>query len=516
MTKYYIRPLIVIVSLILPAAGAWAEVRLPAVISDRMVLQQGIENPVWGWADAGEQVTVSIADQKLTATPDDAGKWMVKLKPLQATGEPATLTIEGKNKLVVNDVLVGEVWVCSGQSNMEWSVNSGSASEEEKASADYPQMRMFTVQKAVVGKPAQELKGEWVICTPQTVGGFSAVAYFFGKELHKQLGQPVGLIHTSWGGTPAESWTERSALEADADLKPIVERWEQQLADFEKQVEALPQQLAEWKTAAAAAEAAGRPIPNPPSFPQDPRSHAWRPAGLYNAMIAPLVPYGIKGAIWYQGESNAGRAYQYRKLLPAMVATWRKAWGQGDFPFGIVQLANFTPRNTEPVESDWAELREAQAMTAAQPNNGLAVTIDIGDAADIHPRNKEDVGKRLAAWALSTTYGKEIAGSGPVFESMQVEGNVIRLKFAHTHGGLEARGGPLKGFAVAGEDRKWVWADAKIEGEEVVVTSAHASQPVAVRYAWSNNPECNLYNNAGLPAVPFRTDDWPGVTVNNR
>ena len=377
---------------------------------------------------------------------------------------------------------------------------------------------MFTVKKAVTGKPARSLEGSWAVCGPQTVGNFSAVGYFFGRELHKSLNVPVGLIHTSWGGTPAEAWTEPSALESDPDLRVIAERGRQQVEKFNQEFPAQATAAIEkWKAQADKADAEGRPVP-PLNLPQDPRASPWRPSGLYNAMITPLLPYGIKGAIWYQGESNAGRAYQYRKLLPAMIQSWRTAWGQGDFPFYIVSLANFTPVKPEPGDSDWAELREAQTLTAnTVPNSGQAITIDIGEANDIHPRNKQDVGRRLALVALGKTYQKDVPHNGPTYDSMKVEGDSVRLTFKHTHGGLRARGGEgLKGFAVAGEDKKWHWADAKIEGDTVVVRSDKVQKPVAVRYAWANNPVCNLYNQANLPAVPFRTDDWKGVTADSR
>jgi sialate O-acetylesterase len=379
---------------------------------------------------------------------------------------------------------------------------------------------MFTVKKAVAGKPLTSMEGSWAVCGPQTVGNFSAVGYFFGRELHQRLNVPVGLIHTSWGGTPAESWTESSALESDPDLRVIAERGKQGIEKFRNE---FPTQVAaaieKWKPQADKADAEGRPLP-PLNLPQDPRSSPWRPSGLYNAMISPLLPYAIKGAIWYQGESNAGRAYQYRKLLPAMIQSWRKAWGQGDFPFYIVSLANFTPVKPEPGDSDWAELREAQTLTANNvPNSGQAITIDIGEANDIHPKNKQDVGRRLALVALAKTYQKnDVAHSGPVYDSMNVDGDAVRVTFKHTHGGLLAKGGTesLKGFAVAGEDKKWHWADARIDGESVVVRSDKVQKPAAVRYAWANNPVCNLYNQAGLPAVPFRTDDWKGVTAGAR
>ena len=501
------------------AATAKAEVKLSPLFSDHMVLQQGAEVPVWGTADAGEQVTVSVGDKKATATADAGGKWLAKVGPLSAGG-PVEVSVAGKNTVSIKDVLVGEVWVCSGQSNMEWSVNASGNPDQERSAANYPAVRMFTVKKAVTGKPATTMEGSWAVCNPQTVGSFSAVGYFFGRELHKSLNVPVGLIHTSWGGTPAESWTERSAMEADSDLRPILERWNQQLANYQQQLAQLPAAVEKWRADADRAEAEGRQVP-PFNLPQDPRSNPWRPAGLYNAMIAPLLPYGIKGAIWYQGESNAGRAYQYRKLLPAMIQSWRKAWGQGDFPFYIVSLANFTPVKPEPGESDWAELREAQTLTAMNvPNSGQSITIDIGEANDIHPKNKQEVGRRLALVAMAGAYHKKnVAHSGPVYDSMKVDGDTVRLSFKYTQGGLLAQGPDapaVKGFAVAGDDRKWYWADARIDGESVVVRSDKVSRPVAVRYAWANNPVCNLYNRANLPAVPFRTDDWKGVTADSR
>ena len=504
-----------LLTLVLAATPLRADVKLSPLFGDHMVLQQGMAVPVWGMAAAGEEVTVSFGGQNVTATADDSGKWTAKLAALEASAKPAPLTVKGKNTITVNDVLVGEVWVCSGQSNMEWSVNASANPERERAdAANYPLVRMFTVEKTVAGKPLTTLKGSWDVAGPQTAGRFSAVGYFFGRDLHKALNVPVGLIHTSWGGTPAESWTTAEALASNADFKPIVDRWNQQFAQFGQQLGQLAQAITQWQASAGSAQT---PAPDAP-LPQDPRSSPWRPTGLYNAMIAPVVPYGIKGAIWYQGESNAGRAYQYRKLLPAMIGSWRKAWGQGEFPFLIVSLANFTPVKSEPGDSEWAELREAQTMTANQPNNGQAITIDIGDAADIHPKNKQDVGKRLALVALANSYRKDVPHAGPTYESMSVEGDMIKLKFKHTHGGLQARGGePLKGFAVAGEDRKWHWAEAKIDGQVgVVVRSDKVSKPVAVRYAWANNPVCNLYNKADLPAVPFRTDDWKGITADAR
>ena len=491
--------------------AARADVKLANLFSKSAVLQQGTNVPVWGTAAPGEAVTVTVAGQTAAATADANGKWVAKLPALTAGG-PHELVAKGKNEVKVPDVMIGEVWIASGQSNMEWAVRNGSATEQEVSSANYPNLRMFTVTKSVTSKPAKDVTGAWVPCTPQSVPAFSAVGYYFGKSLHKSLNVPVGIIHTSWGGTPAESWTTLAAMEADADLKPIVDRSRQALDGYAKHLE-------DWRAAAEKAESAGEPIP---PAPRDPSGESWRPAGLFNAMVAPLIPYAIKGVVWYQGESNAPRAYQYRKLLPAMIKSWREAWqqqgGAGDFPFYIVQLANFTPPPTDADQpSDWAELREAQALTAKMPNNGLAVTIDIGDAGDIHPRNKEDVGKRLALVALAKTYGKsDVVHAGPEYESMAVEGDKVRIKFANAAGLTTKDGTPPKGFAVAGEDRKWYWATAAIEGEEVVVRSDKVAKPVAVRYAWAHNPPTNLYNKAGLPATPFRTDDWKGVTADAR
>lgn len=498
---------------LLLACHASAAVKVAPVFGDHMVFQRDLPVPVWGTADAGERVTVSAGGHEASATADGSGKWATKLPALKTSADPVEVTVSGDKggeKVTFKDVLVGEVWIASGQSNMEWIVRNSKDFEQEKASADYPQIRMFTVQKAVAAEPTTELKGDWKVTTPENVGNFSAVGYFFARELHKQLGIPIGIIHTSWGGTPAESWAEASALESRDSLKPIGTRWRQQAATY-------TQRQAQWQQQAEQAKAEGKRPPNPPT---DPQKDPWRPSGLYNAMIAPLVPYAVRGSIWYQGESNAGRAYQYRELLPAMIGTWRKAWGRSaeEFPFLIVQLANFTDPPKEPGDSDWAELREAQSMTAAQPGNGIALAIDIGEAKDIHPKNKQEVGRRLALVALHDVYGKtDLAYSGPAYDSMKVDGDAVRLTFKHADG-LAAKGGDaLKGFAVAGEDHQWHWADAKVEGNQVVVHSDEVKHPVAVRYAWANNPEgANLVNGAGLPASPFRTDDWKGKTADAR
>ena len=503
--------------LLVIAGAAVADIKLPAIIGDNMVLQQGGKVPIWGWADPGEEVTAGVSwnNTKLAVKADKDGKWTIKINPPKAGG-PYEMTLTGKNTINIKNILVGEVWVCSGQSNMQMSVQSSNNAEQEIAEAGYPNIRLFSVKLTVAEKPQSDCVGNWSECSPKTVPNFSAAAYFFGRELHKQLNVPVGLIHTSWGGTPAESWTRREVLEADADFVPIVKRYDDAVAKYPQAMEEYKQKLLEWKEAAEKAMTAGEKPPRRPGEPFGP-GNPNAPAGLYNAMIAPLIPYGIQGAIWYQGESNAGRAYQYRTLFPAMIKNWRDDWGQGQFSFLFVQLANFMQTKTEPAESAWAELREAQTMTLALPNTGMAVIIDIGDAVNIHPTNKQDVGKRLALWPLAGIYGKKLVYSGPLYKSMKVDGNSIVLSFDHAGGGLVAKGdGQLKGFSIAGADRKFVWADAKIDGNTVVVSSDKVSEPVAVRYAWADNPVCNFYNKEDLPASPFRTDEWPGVTVDAR
>ena len=499
--------LLALASVLALASFSEADVKLPAIFSDHMVLQQGMPLPVWGWAAPGEEVTVTLGEQKESAAAGQDGKWEIKLQPLQPGG-PHELTVAGKNTIKLDDVLVGEVWVCSGQSNMEFPVFGAKNAQQEIAEANYPQIRLYTVPKTVSGKALSDTHGNWAICSPQTIGGFSAVGYFFGRDLHKSLGVPVGLIHTSWGGTPAESWASMQYLESDADFKPILDRWQQQASEFERQLKKLGDELDKWKQSGASPDDA-------PALPQDPRSNPWRPA--FDGMVAPIVPFGIRGATWYQGESNANRAYQYRKLLPAMIKSWRTTWNEADFPFLIVSLANYTKPPTDPGESDWAELREAQTMTAAMPNNGQAIAIDVGDANDIHPKDKQTVGQRLALTAEATVYGRKVEYSGPWYQSMSTEGDKIVLRFKHAEGGLVAKGSEeLKGFAIAGDDHKWHWTDARIDGDTVVVHSDQVPHPVAVRYAWANNPACNLYNQSGLPAVPFRTDDWKGVTADAR
>ena len=472
------------------ATFAIAEVKLPAIFSNHMVLQREAKIPVWGTAAVAETVSVTLADQTQTVKADEKGNWRIDLKSMKAGG-PHTMTVAGdtRHTIVMSDVMIGEVWVCSGQSNMQWSVDRSNNAKKEIAAAKWPNIRLFTVQRDIAAKPKSDCTGTWTQCNPKTISSFSAVGYYFGRHVHKALKVPVGLIHTSWGGTPAESWTSRKTLEKDPKLRVLADRWDTMIAEY----------------------AASQPARKDK---KDPQRNPHRASGLYNAMIQPLIPYAIQGAIWYQGESNVGRAYQYRTLFPAMIQDWRTHWGQGDFPFLFVQLANFRKVKPEPGDSAWAELQEAQLMTLKLPNAGMAVTIDIGEANDIHPRNKQDVGKRLGLNALAIAYKQDVAHTGPVFKTVRIEGNEVVLRFTNIAKGLKTPNNePVKGFAVAGQDRKFVWADAGIDGHTVIVSSDKIPSPIAVRYAWADNPVCNLVDSTGLPASPFRTDDWPGVTV---
>ncbi|MCI0694583.1 9-O-acetylesterase [candidate division KSB1 bacterium] len=649
--------LITCVSLLSFLPAATAQIKLPAIFSDNMVLQRNAKIPIWGTAKPGQQITVKINQQRKTTKADRDGKWRVDLAAMPVGG-PYELTVIGTETITFKNVMIGEVWLCSGQSNMEMPMVSTWATvnnfKAEVAAANYPDLRLFIVKRAKSTKPRTDVDSEgWKMCDSTSVKNFSATAYFFGRHLQQKLGVPVGLIQSAWGGTVVEAWTSSATLKTVPVITDFVKLFETSPLDsifdesaFAAKMAAWNRQLdeldtasqgnpswnhpdfndSEWKTMLLPNnwERAGLPafdgivkfrkvVQLPESFgkqnlqlnlgpiddadvtyingvqigatsiynqhrhyrvPADlpkagknviavrvldtggngglygkpealnllkdstqafPLAGEWRyqigadlqklpprpalantpnrPTVLYNAMIAPLVPYAMRGAIWYQGESNAGRAYQYRTLFPLLIKDWRARWGKGDFPFLFVQLANYQAAVTEPVDDAWAELREAQIMTLALPNTGMAVTIDIGDANDIHPGNKQDVGNRLALDARHLVYGENITYSGPIYKSMKIEGNRIRLFFDHAQDRLMSRGGDkLQGFAIAGEDRKFVWAEAMIDGKTVVVSSPQVAKPVAVRYAWATNPVCNLYNRAGLPASPFRTDAWPEIT----
>ena len=668
VTKFECIPALLALGLIM--GSAQADVQLPAIFGDNMVLQSGVPVPVWGWAEPGERVCVTVAGQTAQTTAHASGEWKVILDPL-STGGPLEVQVVGVNSINITNVLVGEVWICSGQSNMQWPVSRSTNAIAEVAAAQYPRMRLFSVTRTVSIAPLDDCEGSWVECTPDSVPPFSAVGYYFGRNIHQALDVPVGLIHTSWGGTPAQAWASRAALEADEELASILEGFEDSLTDFPAALKRYEQQMKEygetqyfqdpgnvgfdkgwaspdhdvstWKeinvpgawelqglkidgvlwfrkevtipdawagkelslslgsiddcdvtyfngieigsvgedtenfwsvlrrykvpasavkagkavlavrvfdrwmsggfTGAADAMQLGCPSEDvasialagtwryqtaaqreeptqssqPPRKPLGPDSpHA--PSGLYGAMINPLVPYALRGAIWYQGESNASRAYQYRKLFPVMIESWRTAWGCGPFPFLFVQLANFMAVQTEPAEaSAWAELREAQLMTLRLTNTAMAVAIDVGEAKDIHPKDKQTVGLRLGLAAQATVYGKDVVFSGPIYEGAVFGEGKATITFKHVGGGLVARDGKtLTGFAVAGEDQQFVAAQAEIEDGAVTVSSKDVPHPVAVRYGWANNPVCNLYNRENLPATPFRTDDWPGVTADSK
>jgi sialate O-acetylesterase len=649
-----------------PALEPATNIQLASIFSDNMVLQQKKNCPVWGTADPEGKVTVQFNNQKKETIVGVNGDWKVEFSPIKAGG-PFELTIFGKDSTMFKNVMVGEVWICSGQSNMQWTVSNSANAEEEIKNAQYPNIRLFTVQRNVSPKPISELTSEgWQDCTPKTIPEFSAVGYFFGKHLHEKLNVPIGLINTSWGGTPVESWTSQKTLKMLPDFLKTIEEIEA-LADslsdvhqdYKEKNEIFQKELNEWKENFVKLDKGLAPgvtqwhdagleldnwqqmelpevwekaglagfdgvvwfrkeveipiswkgqslklnlgpindeditwfngvqvgstkghtklrhyeipefifrvgknvlavrvfdygnngglwgenlqyhldnengesiqlsgewiyqtsvnmsdVPKPMAPPVSP-SHT--PSFLYNAMIYPLIPYSIQGAIWYQGESNAGRAYQYRSLFSSMITDWRESWNQGEFPFLFVQLANFMQVKPEPVDDNWAELREAQTMALSLPNTGMAVTIDIGEADDIHPKNKQDVGKRLALNARKIVYGEKVPHSGPIYKSMKIKNDKIILDFDFVYRGLKTKGDEkLNGFAIAGADGKFYWADAEIQGDQVVVSSPKVANPIAVRYAWSSNPVCNLYNSAGLPASPFRTDDWQGITFGKK
>jgi sialate O-acetylesterase len=626
----------------------FADVKVAKIFNDNMVLQRNKDVPVWGWADKGEKVTITFNGQKVATKADQTGKWSLKLKPMKEGG-PLEMTVKGKNTVVYKNILIGEVWICSGQSNMEFPVSKAKNFAEEKAVANFPLIRSFTVAKKMSTTELNDLsQGEWQICSPNTVGNFTAIGYFFAHDLYKNLNVPIGIIHTSWGGTNAENWISADALAGDSvfatkvkqmhsdvikenhsnldelrkkwfedidkDDIGMINHWERPETDvtqwkemklptywenaglkdldgvvwFRKDIELTKEEAATGITLNLGAiddndqsyvngNKVGQTIGYSAlrvykvdskflkqgknsivvrvfdtggngGFWGDPGNLFYESAGvrnsltvnwlyntgikrsgppvgfgpnsyptmLYNAMIKPLIPFAFEGVTWYQGESNASRAYQYRTLLPTLIKDWRKLWNQGEFPFLIVQLANYRQANEQPGESDWAELREAQTMTAINvPNTGMGLAIDLGDAADIHPTNKQDVGYRLSLAARKIAYNQELIYSGPTYDAFKIDNGKITLSFKNTGSGLTTKDkyNYVKGFAIAGSDKKFYWAKAVIEGSTVTVYSDKVPNPVAVRYAWADNPDdANLYNKENLPTVPFRTDNWDGVT----
>ena len=513
------KTILTVFSLLLAPTLAHANVTLPDVISSSMVLQRDQPVPIWGHADPGESVTVRFGNQTKTAAADAQGKWIVRLNAMRANPTPSTMIVEGRNRIELKDILVGEVWLVAGQSNMQRLLSETANGEQAIAAANHPLIRLFNVSRHVAFKHASVPLGVWRSCTPESVKEFSAAGYYFGVELEKELGVPIGLINSSYGGSQAEAWTPVEYLLASADLKPTVDRtkiWDEERPRVKAEYD---EALKKWRAESDKARAAGaRPQPSP-AVPDALREYRIA-ASIYDGMIAPLIPYSLRGAFWYQGESNEARAQQYGILLPAMIKAWRERWDYRDLPFGIVQLPNYRDPKPEPADEPWSFIREAQRQTALTMRNvGLIVTIDIGEAHDIHPKNKLDVGKRMARWALADVYGRKMPNGGPVLRNSKVERSKIVLTFNEVGSGLRIQDGDkLDEFAIAGADHKWVWAEAKIlAADRVEVWAPSVPQPLAVRYAFNNNPKHpNLTNETGLPASPFRTDDWPGPTDGKR
>lgn len=502
---------------------SFAAIEMPAIFGDHMVLQRDQAVPVWGKADPGQEITVTFAGQSKTTKANEDGNWRVNLDAMKANSVPGTFTI---NDRVFNNVLVGEVWICSGQSNMEWGVNGSKQPDIEKASADFPLIRHIKLPHRPSDQPEFTFKGQWTVCSKDSVSRFTGVGYFFGREIHTRVDVPVGLINTSWGGTKIEPWTPLVGFNRIKD-QPFTHNILKKLEEADPTTETGKKRYTEgiekmraWLVQAEKDVAVGI-IPQPlPRMPTLNRSHQ-DPTRLYKGMIHPLIPYAIRGAIWYQGESNGGEGESYTHKMDALINGWRQVWQQGDFPFYYVQLANFHKDNNQPAGGDgFAKVRNAQTAALKLKNTGMAVIIDIGEANDIHPRNKQDVGKRLAQWALKNDYGHDVLPSGPKYKSHQVQDGEIHIQFDYVGKGLivgekneldpvkEKSDGQLRRFAIAGNDKNWVWADAKIDGDSVIVSSEKVDNPEHVRYAYSANPEgANLYNRDGLPAIPFRTDE---------
>ena len=475
-----------------------AMVQLHPLFSTGAVLQANVPVPIWGTGDDGEEVTVRIQDQKVS-TRVKAGKWMLELRPLKAGG-PFPLTIQGENRIEVNDVLVGEVWLCSGQSNMAFQLSRAENATEAIAGAKDSDLRFFSVPHQASDTPMTTVQAKWVQSTAESAATFSAVAYFFGRELRRVRGVPIGLIDSSVGGTPAEAWTSRETLEKDPELSRILESYAQSLKSYNPQraKAAFEKATLTHKARAAEARARGEASPAMPRLAGNPAKTNKRPCGLYNAMIAPLRPFAIKGVIWYQGEGNANRWAEYQRLFPAMIQNWRSAWDNPTLPFLFVQIA--------PHERMIPEIREAQLLTAQRvPHTAMVVITDAGDARDIHPKRKQIVGERLALCARAIAYNEKVEYSGPTLREMTVDGNKVLLTFAHASGGLVAKGGPLRGFEVAGADHQFAPANAVIDGNKVIVSSGSVPKPVDVRYGWKSVPDLNMFNTVGLPASPFRT-----------
>jgi len=511
---------------------AHAELRTAKVFSNHMVIQRDMPAPVWGWSDPGAEISVTFSGQTKTVTANPSGRWKVQLdpRPANTTGQPMQVVSKSGESITFNDVLIGDVWICSGQSNMEWAVRQSLNAPEEIAQAQKPLIRLFdVVGHEISDSPVEELAHptSWQICSPASVQGFSAVGYQFGRELQQQSGVPIGLLGTNWGGTRIEPWTPPVGFRSQPELAHEAKRVDAQLRTTEEgkaNWKRYASEVATWSHALSESIESGAPLPPTPRSP-GPISHN-ESTSIYNAMVAPIAGYGVRGAIWYQGESNSGEGLAYLPKLKALVEGWRSVWNQPeDFPlyFYVVKLAQFHQPNANPAGGDgFATIRIAQDRIVELPHTGVASAIDIGNATDIHPGNKQDVGKRLARLALHDIYGKEShVPCGPSIRSIAIEGNKAILSFNHVGGGLmkatkeglqaprNMPDAPLRHFAIAGTNNQWHWGEAKIVGDTVEVTSPAVASPVAVRYAFAGNPEgANLYNKDGLPAVPFATDLW--------
>lgn len=508
MRLFPLRFLLTAASLLANLAVVHAEVRLPAIFSDHLVLQQDVALPVWGWADPGEKVSIAFGGRTVEAVAGADGAWTAKIGPLTANSRPGTLAVKGRNEIVIQDVLVGEVWLGSGQSNMAMTVSRSKDFPAEQAAANFPAIRMFKEESSRAASPQREGKGKWVICTSETVGNFSAALYFFGREIHRAVGAPVGLINSSVGGTPIESWIAEGAQRGSPGLRAF-------FAGADKPREVTPEErraydanLAKWEEAVKAGKKTKGKAPRRPQDPAEVANRKSDVGGLFNGKISPLIPYALRGMLWYQGEANTipGKAEFYEAQLRLLVTDWRARWG-AEIPFAWAQLPNFSGAGR-----DWPVVREAMRNALALPRTGMAIAIDVGEANDIHPKNKQEVGRRFALWALGTVYRREVpAISGPLPAGYTARDGAISVRFQHANGGLVARGGALRGFEVAGPDGKWTSAEARIVGEAVAVSASTVPGPVAVRYAWANLPEVSLFNGAGLPASPFVLGDTSRV-----
>jgi sialate O-acetylesterase len=504
-----------------PAPTPELPLKLPSIIGDHMVLQQKLADPIWGWDQPGTKVTVSFAGKEYTATAGNDGRWMVKLDPMPANTTPQTMTITGSSKRELTDILIGEVWLCSGQSNMKVSLAYTWNGDVEAASANLPNLRLITVPNVGTQELQNDFKGQWEASTPTTAAKFSAVGFYYGRLLLQILNVPVGLINDSWGGSSAEAWVRRNSLEQDPHFKRLMEATVKKEASLNSAEgkQKYQEALTKWQAAVDQAKTDHKTPPAKPASPESWLAGNGRPGNIFAGVLNPTIGYGIKGVIWYQGESNASFAYEYNYLFSYLIEQWRKEWGQGNFPFYWVQLANYLPQKPQPGDSTWAELREAQTKTMQLTNTGQAVIIDIGEERTIHPKNKHDVADRLARWALANDYGMKMPYRSPEFQMLEISGNKATVTI-DCHGSkllsFDNKPADVQGFALCGEDGVWHWAQGKVVGanqNQVELTSAEVAVPVAVRYAWADNPVCNLYSADGLPVTPFRTDNFPMVTA---